>query len=79
MAAQLADIKNWFESAEAQGATHMIVKCDTFDWEDYPVYVMPGEDPRTVNSENPDRTMECYKISLGWESQSKEYRAGNWD
>lgn len=72
-------IKGWFECAEIEGASHMIVKCDTFDFEDYPVFVRPGEDPRQIDRENEDRTMECYKISLGWEAQAKEHRAQNWD
>lgn len=83
MAAQLADLKRWFETAEEVKATHMIVVCDTYDWEDYPVYVNPGEDPRKIaeqySGKNMQKVMECYKISLGWESQSKEFRANHWD
>lgn len=83
MAAWLGQIKAWFEEAEAEGATHMLVVCDTFDWEDYPVSVMPGQDPHEVakryDDTNMQRIMECYKISLGWEPQSKERRAFHWD
>ncbi len=38
-----ADIKRWFRNGKKNGATHMIVVCDTFDYEDYPVYVEKGE------------------------------------
>jgi hypothetical protein len=45
MAASRNDIKRWFERGVEQKATHMIVVCDTFDHEDYPVYVKQGDDP----------------------------------
>ena len=48
MAATRNDIKRWLAEARAQGATHMIVVCDTYDWEDFPVYVRPEEDVREV-------------------------------
>lgn len=31
--------KEWFDRGVADGATHMLVVTDTYDWEDYPVYV----------------------------------------
>ena len=37
-------IKEWMAAAKEQGATHIISVCDTFSWDDYPVYVMPGDD-----------------------------------
>lgn len=69
-----AEIKEWFEEAEQEGATHMIVVCDTFDYEDYPVFVMEGEDPREAadkyDNKNMQKIMEVYSIALGWEAQS---------
>lgn len=62
MAATRADIEGWFDSGVAQGATHMIVKCDTFDWSDYPVYVTPDEDVHERDEGNKDRTMEVYLL-----------------
>jgi len=36
-------IRGWLErGVVADGATHMVVACDTFDWEDYLVYMSPG-------------------------------------
>lgn len=46
MATASADLARWFQEGVRQGATHMIVACDTFDYEDFPVYVMAGEDAR---------------------------------
>jgi hypothetical protein len=43
MAATRTDIDRWIESAKEEGATHIISVCDTFEWEDYPVNVLPGE------------------------------------
>jgi hypothetical protein len=79
MAAMLGTIKGWFEEAEKEGASHMVVLMDSFDYEDYPLFVMPGENPRDKAFDDKGRIMECYKISLGWESQSKEHRANHWD
>lgn len=31
------DIRQWIKRAP-KGTTHMIVACDTFEWEDFPVY-----------------------------------------
>jgi uncharacterized protein YegP (UPF0339 family) len=74
-----ADIRGWLERAKREGATHMIVVCDTFDYDDYPVMVMPGEDARTkmgeYTSENMQRVMECYALHLDWDKQLGEHRA----
>ena len=39
MAASKQDIRNWFNLGVRGGATHMLVVCDKFDYDDYPVYV----------------------------------------
>jgi len=43
MAASIEDVEDWKKEAKEIGATHIISVCDTFDWDDYPVYVMPDE------------------------------------
>ena len=43
--------KTWLREAKEKGATHVISVCDTFSWEDYPVFVMPGEKLETVRAE----------------------------
>lgn len=43
MAATREDVERWIATAREKGATHVISVCDTFDHDDYPVYVMPGE------------------------------------
>lgn len=44
MAASREEVDRWINDAKTMGATHIISVCDTFDWDDYPVYVMPDED-----------------------------------
>lgn len=67
MATTRETIARWFDEGVKQGATHMIVACDTFDHGDFPHYVMPGQDAREVAKpyNNPDkmlRLMEIYDL-----------------
>jgi hypothetical protein len=73
------DIKEWIKRGQEQGATHMIVVCDTFDWDDYPVYVMPGEDARkkfeSYNGANMQKVMEVYNLSKDVNKQMNQHRS----
>jgi hypothetical protein len=58
-------ISEWFDRGVAQGATHLIVVCDDFASEDYPVFVMSDDNVREVEDryDNPremSRVMEVY-------------------
>lgn len=75
----LADIKDAFERGVEMGATHMIVAYDSFDGDNYPIYVMPGQNPRERMPSNGDSVDECYKLDLGWAPQSAERRANHWE
>lgn len=84
MTYSLADIKKDFDYGVAQGYTHMIIMCDTYDYEDFPIYVSAGENPHTVADNEKRLTpmsqiMECYKLDIDWELQSKEARANHWE
>lgn len=46
MGTSQAEIRGWLLAGKKKNATHMIVVCDTFDHEDFPVYVLPGQDAR---------------------------------
>lgn len=76
------DIRSWLERAKQKGASHMLVVCDTFDWSDYPVFVMPGEDVKKRADENsgPNMTklMEVYKLDMDWNEQLGQHRAFNY-
>ena len=51
-------IKGWIEVAKRRGATHIINVCDTFDCEDYPVYVMPKDNLNEKLGESRDADMQ---------------------
>lgn len=82
MAATLQDISRWFDAGVKQGATHMIVLVDQFDYEDYPKYVMPGEDPRAISRSNTEKPMvglmEVYDLRLDKAEQLAEHRSFHW-
>lgn len=48
MAATKEDVDRWIATAKKKKATHIISVCDTFDYDDYPVYVMPEDDLEEV-------------------------------
>ncbi len=72
-------IRSWVERGKRHGASHVAIVCDTFDYEDFPVEVMPNEDveARLAEYRGNDcyRIMEVYKMSLDLESQLSERRA----
>lgn len=76
------DLTRWFNHGVEKGATHMIVVVDTFDHEDYPVYVMPGEDARTkaddYGKRSMQRVMEVYNLSMDRARQMSQVRAFNY-
>jgi hypothetical protein len=39
MSTTIEELRQWFLEGVELGASHMIVVCDTYDHEDYPVYV----------------------------------------
>ena len=83
MAATRTDIKHWFGQGVKQKATHMVVVCDTFDFEDYPIFVMPGEDVHEIaekhDGPNMTKLMEVYSFSLDMETQLREERAFHYE
>ena len=76
------DLKVWFDQGKKEGATHMIVVCDTFDYGDYPAYVTPPEtihDRITYYKLSPmQRIMEVYDLSMDRDTQLNESRAYNY-
>ncbi len=81
-AAQQSDLREWLNQGAEQGATHMIVVVDTWDHEDYPVYVKPGENVREIadkyDGKEMQRIMEVYDLSKDHELQLSEHRAFNY-
>jgi hypothetical protein len=72
-------IGKWLLEGKETGATHLIVVCDTFDHDDYPVYVMPDEDVREVearyNGQSMQRVMEVYWLDGDLNAQLDKRRS----
>lgn len=79
MATSKEDIKSWIKRGQDQNATHMIVVCDTFDWDDYPVYVSATENVQEkynqYNGQNMQKVMEVYNLSKDINKQLNQHRA----
>jgi len=73
------DVRQWFKAGTGKGASHMIVACNTVNYEDYPVYIMPEEDSRKKMAEysgkNMQRVMEIYNLAEDMEKQIAEHMA----
>lgn len=68
MAASKEQIEKWVrEGTSKLGVTHVLIVCDTYDWEDYPVYVEKGQDVHTQakynNGPNMTKLMEVYSLT----------------
>jgi hypothetical protein len=51
MAVSLERFNEWKVEGVAKGAKYLISVCDTFDYDDYPVYVMPNDNLEEKKSE----------------------------
>lgn len=79
-----ADIRGWLKDAKKKGATHLLVVCDGFDHEDYPVFIMPGQNAKAVAEKeysgvDMQHVMECYSLAGDIEAQLNEHRAFHWE
>lgn len=74
-----AEISEWFDRGVRQGASHMLVMVDTFDYEDYPVYVTDvGEARQRYSSPGEmQRCMEVYNLKLDKQAQLDQARVFN--
>jgi acyl-CoA thioesterase FadM len=78
------DIQQWIDR-RSENDTHMIVVTDTFDYEEYPVFVKDTEDVTTkvkeYNSKSMQNVIEVYSFTGKYpiESQLREYRSYHLD
>lgn len=76
-------LSNWFDAGKRQKATHMLVVCDTFNHENYPVYVKKDEYVHDVYDEyhgpNMQKVLEVYSLKKPKEAQLQEVRAFHFD
>lgn len=79
MAASKNQIREWVERGAKTGATHVIIVYDSWDYEDYPVYVdknqLVHEEVSKRNGRNMLSVMEVYNLSMDIEKQLNEHRA----
>lgn len=77
MAATRQDIEGWFDRGVANGARHMLVVCDTFDHDDYPVFTHSDAEclKRYEEPGNMQRVMEVYDLRAEKAEQMNERRA----
>jgi len=75
------ELREWFDRGVREGKAYMVVVCDTFDWEDYPIYARDAEEARKVHREhngvNMQRVMEVYDLKMDREAQMAEHRANH--
>lgn len=79
MTATYEDISGWFDRGVKQGATHMLVVCDTFDYDDYPVFAYNEAEARQ-HARCPgemQRVMEVYNLKLDKQTQLDSPRTQN--
>jgi len=73
MAATREEISSWFDRGISQNATHMIVVCDTFDHDDYPVFATGDNDTKEkfkhYDGNNMQRVMEVYSLHADKQEQ----------
>lgn len=71
-----AEISGWFDQGAMQGKQYMLVICDTFDHDDYPVYADAAEClARYKNPGEMQRVMEVYSLTSDKAAQLNETRA----
>ncbi len=75
------DIAEWFDEGTREGALHMIVVCDEFDHEDYPVFIDETQEfwveYAKYNGVSMQRVMEVYDLKADKQSQLDEPRANH--
>lgn len=76
MAASREDIRNWFRRGARAGHAYMLVICDQFEWEDYPVFVDTAEEA-SKKKRAPgaiQKAMEIYDLRAAEDAQLAMHR-----
>lgn len=78
-----SEIRSWLVRGKTQGASHMLVVVDSFDHEDYPVYVQPNQNAQMIVNEYNKKEMqyviEVYSLLQDFDFQIKQHRCFNVD
>lgn len=75
------EIGEWIHGAIDKGASHLIVVCDRFWHEDYPVSVMSNENIRQriadIETHGMQNPIEVYNLNMDIEEQLNKEKAWN--
>lgn len=76
MAASRQEISEWFDRGLKGKHSYMLVVCDTFDWDDYPVFTDTDDECLSKYDKPGDMqtVMEVYNLKDDKESQMNERR-----
>lgn len=80
MATSKQDISGWFDHGILNKHDFMIIVCDKFDWQDYPVYCKRNEfnlKHKQYNGQNMQQVIEVYDLSLDKDSQLNQGKCMN--
>jgi len=61
---RVLEISDWFDRGVTDEQSFMLVVCDTFDYENYPVYVATVDEAREIKDSpgNMQKVMEIYNL-----------------
>lgn len=82
-AATRKDISEWFDAGKKSGHHYMIVVCDSYDYEDYPVYTGSGRafwdkyDYYSSGRAKMQSIMEVYNLKVDKKKQMAKQRNMN--
>jgi hypothetical protein len=81
MVASKEDIKRFFKRFNKNIHSHMLVVCDTYDYDDYPVFVLKTENVLKLigkyNEKSMQKVIEVYSGDIDFEKQLHEERSWN--
>jgi hypothetical protein len=73
------DVRTWIGRGIKEGQSYLIVVCDTFDYEDYPVYAKSVKEAKEEydahNGKDMQKVMEIYDLTIPTEPQIQQPRA----
>lgn len=79
MAATKDDIISWFQEGVKNKKDFLIVVCDTFDWDDYPIFTKGDANFEkqyvSHNEHNMQKIMEVYDLHKNMKTQLAEDRS----
>lgn len=77
----ISQLLGWLNRGKNEGAAFLLVVCDTFEHEDYPVFVRHNENlaerARAYHLVNMQKVMECYDLNKDFDLQLKQARSWN--